>query len=58
MTIEARLKRLETITSNKRIIQVWQETDETKAEAIKKWEQTNSTKIRPDEKVTIISWLQ
>ena len=58
MTIETRLKRIEAITSNKRIIQVWQETDETEAEAIKRWELDNNTKIRPDEKVMIIGWLK
>ena len=58
MTIETRLKRLEAITSNKRIIQVWRETDETEAEAIKRWELDNNTKIRPGEKVSFISWLK
>ena len=60
MSIETRLKRIEEVAgkATERIIQIWQDGDDTEAEAIKKYETTNNIKIRPDEKVWLIGWIK
>lgn len=59
-SIDARLKRIEGVAgkATERIIQIWQDDNDTEAEAIKKYETANNTKIRPDEKVWLIGWLK